>query len=122
MIEALIKDRGIEAIPSTTAEEWATIREQYKRIFTQEVYGTPLPEPEELTFETVSAGAIGRNFCAGKVQSSRSMRSRCCQSNSVTLPVLRKASCIGVCSTISAPSAGRISLVMPIPPIEFDMI
>lgn len=68
MVEDLIKERGTEVIPTATPEEWRAIREEYKSIFIREVYGTPLPDPEELTFETVSAGAIGRNFCAGKVQ------------------------------------------------------
>lgn len=68
MVEDLIKERGTEVIPSATPEEWNAIREEYKKIFIREVYGTPLPEPEELTFEAVPAGAAGRGFCAGKVQ------------------------------------------------------
>ena len=65
MIQEMLQQRGVPAIPATDAEGWEKLRREYIQLLCREEYGTPLPPPTELYFEEIPPAKV-RSFCAGE--------------------------------------------------------
>ncbi len=63
IIEKFAEKRGLPSLPEITEENWSTVRRQLMEIFFNEEYGTPIPEPSEISFH--EEPITGARFCAG---------------------------------------------------------
>ena len=68
-IQQILIDRQVPLISATSADEMRVLQEKYKEILLREEYGTPLPEPDSVSFEIDPSKKPYTRFAAGKATS-----------------------------------------------------
>ena len=69
MLQDLLIERNVPLITASDAESMRALQAEYKEILLREEYGTPLPEPDSVSFEIDPSKKPYKRFAAGKATS-----------------------------------------------------
>ena len=69
MLQQLLSDRKVPLVTAKDAESMQAAQKEYKELLLREEYGTPIPEPDSVSFEIDPEKKPYRRFAAGKATS-----------------------------------------------------